>query len=78
MGSEGNVGSRGSGHRYDQRQVDAINARAMQAIESGSQGQRSAMAAELDSIQFRVVMRGFDRDQVGAHLSKLLQELRRD
>jgi cell division septum initiation protein DivIVA len=62
---------------YDKDQVNAVLARAMTAVESTSQAERSAMAAELTGIQFRLAMRGYVRQQVDAHVSYILQELRR-
>ena len=61
---------------YDREQVDAVSARAMTAIEAGTPAERSEMAAELSSTQFRMVMRGYMPEQVDAHVTVLLQELR--
>jgi cell division septum initiation protein DivIVA len=62
---------------YDKDQVNAVLARATTAVESASQVERSAMAAELSGIHFRLAMRGYIRERVDAHVSKVLQELRR-
>jgi hypothetical protein len=62
---------------YDKDQMNAVLARAVNAVESTSQAERSAMAAELTGIQFRLAMRGYIRERVDAHVSGLLQELSR-
>lgn len=62
---------------YDRQKVDEILGRATAAMDSASQAERSAMAAELRSAQFGLVMRGYSRRQVDAHIQRVGAELSR-